>query len=143
MRRAGQYAATMLTSASVCEFNDASIAWNVQRMVKKMSKTQTIMKSLLATLASLLMLAAVSTIQAQPFAYITNFDSSNVSVIGGGRFCANQQLRNLPRAFSGVHNQYSVYAARARRAIRRTCSDDQRGDESGQDSAFWYRLQMV
>ena len=39
------------------------------------------MKSFLATIASVLLLAAASIAQAQPFAYITNFNSSTVSVI--------------------------------------------------------------
>ena len=50
-------------------------------MVNKMSNTRTFMKSLLITIASLLMLAAVGTAQAQPFAYITNQSNNNVSVI--------------------------------------------------------------
>ena len=46
-----------------------------------MSTTRTILKSLLATISSLLMLAAASTVHAQPFAYITNQSSGTVSVI--------------------------------------------------------------
>ena len=46
-----------------------------------MSKTRTIIKSLLVTIVSLLMLAAAGIAQAQPFAYITNQVSDNVSVI--------------------------------------------------------------
>ena len=71
------------------------------------------LKMFLPALLSMLALLTAATAQAQPFAYITNFDSSNVSVIGGGRFCADQQLRNLPRAFSDMHHQYSVYATGA------------------------------
>ena len=50
-------------------------------MMNKMSKRHTIMKSLFATIASVLMLAAVSVAQAQPFAYIAENSSGNVSVI--------------------------------------------------------------
>ncbi len=50
-------------------------------MMNKMSKRHTIMKSLFATIASVLMLAAASLAQAQPFAYIPNNGSNNVSVI--------------------------------------------------------------
>ena len=50
-------------------------------MMNKMSKRHTIMKSLFATIASVLMLAAASIAQAQPFAYIPNNGSNNVSVI--------------------------------------------------------------
>lgn len=52
-------------------------------MVKNMymSTRRTIMKSFLATIASLLMLAAGSTAQAQPFTYVTENGSGNVTVI--------------------------------------------------------------
>ena len=46
-----------------------------------MSKRRTIMKSFLATIASLLLLAAATTAYAQPFAYITNNAANTVSVI--------------------------------------------------------------
>ena len=45
-----------------------------------MSKTCAIMKSFLAPIASLMMLAAASTVEAQPFAYIANQSANTVSV---------------------------------------------------------------
>ena len=97
----------------------------------------------LPALLSMLALLTAATAQAQPFAYISNQFSSNVSVIGGGRFCADQQLRSEPGTTGGVHHQYSVYAAGAGPTIWRTGTHHQRADESGQDSAFGYGMQMV
>ena len=46
-----------------------------------MSTNRTIMKSFLATIASLLLLGAASGVNAQPFAYVAENGSGNISVI--------------------------------------------------------------
>ena len=50
-------------------------------MMKTMNNARTIMKFLRTTIASLLLLAAATTADAQPFAYITDGSNDKISVI--------------------------------------------------------------